>query len=166
VHFLRGAGVSRVGAKTYIRELFEGAVGFAGEGDDFCAFFLSQFNRPQYVFGCAAGGKGPEDVVFSDHRLDLADEDVAEVVVVAKAGEYGGVGGEGDSGQGAPFLPEAAYKLAGDVLTIGSRAAVAAKEYAAAVFERAAGNFSDAFYYAHAVLLEEVYRLNMIVYHF
>ncbi len=93
----------------------------------------------------AAGGKGPEDVVFFDKGFDLTAEDLFEAVVVADGGEDGGIGGKSDGGQAFAMAAEASDQLGGNVLGIGRGAAVAAQVDAAAVPKTAKKHVSGLF---------------------
>lgn len=89
------------------------------------ACFFCSANNAQAV---AAGAKGDQDVTFPTMCLDLARIDLFEAVVVGNRSERGSIGVEGESRQRFTFFLEAADELGGEMLSIGSGAAVATEE--------------------------------------
>jgi len=68
---------------------------------------------------------GEENVARLAEGFNLARENAFEAIVVGDGGEDGGVRGESDGAHGGAIVDQAADELSGNVLGVGSAAAVA-----------------------------------------
>jgi len=80
------------------------------------------------VLGIAAGRERQQHAARLAMGLDLAGEDGVVAVIVAPGGEHRRIGGQRHGAQGAALLQIPPDQLAGDVLRIGRRAAIAADQ--------------------------------------
>ncbi|MDX6446205.1 MAG: hypothetical protein QOH71_3279 [Blastocatellia bacterium] len=78
-----------------------------------------------YIRRSSRGRDRQAYVTFRSQRLDLPGKDVFESAVVSNAGKHASVGRQRDRRQRSPGLQEPVNQLAGDMLRIRGRPAVA-----------------------------------------
>src|ERR1017187_3925238 len=115
------------------------AATFAKELHGFYALVLRSSEGLENVWRISARRKTNQEVVGVGQSLDLSGENLVEAVVVANAGEQGGIGHEADGGKRGPMVPKVTDEFLGKMHGVSGAAAVAAREDLAARLERGDG---------------------------
>ena len=115
------------------------AATFAKKRHGFYALVLRSSEGLENVWRIPARRKTNQEVVGVGQSLHLSGENLVEAVVVANAGEQGGIGYEADSGKRGPMISKVTDKFLGKMHGVSGAAAVAAREDLAARLERGDG---------------------------
>lgn len=108
---------------------------FPGEQDGGDAEGFRLDESGEHIGAVAAGGEADEHIARFAKRLDAAGKYLFVAVIVADAGDGGGVGVETDGGQGTTIPAITTDELFGQMHGIRRAAAIAAGEELAAVFQ-------------------------------
>ena len=128
VSWMRAVSVVRRGAQHQVGDPRELAAAAAGERDGMHADAFAHGDGAQNVCRLPAGGDRQGHVARPPEGANLLGEHLDVPVVVGDAGECRGVGRQRDRRQRHAFDLEAIDELGGDVLGVGSTAAVAEEQ--------------------------------------
>lgn len=133
---LNASGDARRGFEAEFREF--GALGlfFASEGDGDTTALVSSFECGEDVRARATRRDAERDIARLGEGFDLSREDGFEAEVVAVRGQNGGVGREGESGEGRSIDAITHDKLGGEMLRVRGAATIAEEDDLLAVLER------------------------------
>jgi len=142
MHFLNAGGGLAGDGDQQIHRAAQLAAGFAGEGGSENAGRFSLPHGRENIRTVSRRREGKRQIARAAKRFDLAREDLVEAEIVAASRERRSVGGERQSRQRAAVFGEADGELGGEVLRVGSAAAIAEEEDLTAI-RKARGGLGD-----------------------
>src|SRR5581483_11750932 len=137
VRLLNAGCVGRGDAQTDVGELGQAAATLAGDSHGRDVELARAAQCSTDIAAVARCRQAYHNVARLAERLHLPLEYLFEAEVVADGGEDGDVGGEGKGIQRAAWPAEAPYEFSGQVLRVGSAAAIAAPDNLAAAQQAA-----------------------------
>ena len=97
----------------------------------------------EYARGIPTAGQSNLNITGAPQGFKPARENLLEAIVVANGCDARAIHGESQSGQGRAIEGETANEFSGDVLGIGSAAAVAEKKQLVSVFQSVEQDLAD-----------------------
>ncbi len=113
------------------------------QGDGFNAHLLGHLDGPDNVSRVSTSADTDSDVSFFPQGHNLLGEDLRKTIIVADAGEDGGIRAQGDGGKGRTLHEETVDKLCGEVLGLRCAASVAEEQDLVPVLEGIGNQLDD-----------------------
>jgi len=136
VALLNARSLFRRNANSTIGEILDCAAGSSGQRHGVDGFCLSRLKGPQHVAGISAGGNAHGDVTGFAERFELSFKDEVEAVIVASSCQRRSVGVRRQRRQRTPLFEVAAGEFRGEMLCVGSAAAISKKKNLASSAQR------------------------------